>query len=108
MNHPIRSKTGHLNNRKNPRKRLLYPAWIDLGDPSSRLGCVIADISDIGAKLTISKPEDLPDNFGLSFAIGAETHRRCHIVWRSEVQVGVRFIRDVPPAPRAAKHSLDC
>ncbi len=51
--------------RKARRKPLHYPAWIDVGDGSALRDCLIYDISETGARLTIAGEEQVPDNFTL-------------------------------------------
>src|SRR5262245_37432012 len=93
--------------RRASRKRLAYPMWIDIGDGSPPRRCQLADISDRGARLTVSSPEELPDLFALLFTVTAETGRWCRISWRSDTQVGVQFLQK--PLPSASgQHTLEC
>lgn len=91
---PAVSSLDRADLRKVRRKQLHYPAWIDLGEASSRQFCAITDISTTGAKLTVSKSGELPDEFTLLLALPAKAQRRCRVTWRSDVQIGVRFLSE--------------
>jgi PilZ domain len=71
--------------RKSPRHEFQYPACIDLANGSQMRNCMIWDISENGARLTIAPPHDLPDEFVLVF------RRHCRVVRRSGGQLGVEF-----------------
>lgn len=58
---------------------------------STRVECVILDLSEGGAGLKIFEPEmELPQTFTLEISTGAT--RQCDIRWRSFDKVGVKFI----------------
>lgn len=79
--------------RKAPRKRLHYPAWIDVGNGATPLDCMIYDISETGARLTLASTEQAPDRFVLLLSIDGNTKRNCEISLRSGFNVGVKFLR---------------
>jgi hypothetical protein len=76
--------------RQSPRYDVQYLAQIDVGDNSAPLSCIICDISNSGAKLTIGTQHEVPDEFILLF------RRRCRVMRRSDGQVGVRFVQGNP------------
>jgi len=77
--------------RKSPRKTMRYGAWVQDGETTPR-SCVLADVSDTGARLEVESPDDIPEMFTLLLSGGRESpRRRCRVMWRSEDQVGVRF-----------------
>jgi PilZ domain len=79
------------NQRKAPRKSVNYPAWI-AADGGKKLGCLLSDISESGARIRYEQPETLPDNFVLLLGAGDNAPRRvCRVVWRADAQVGVQF-----------------
>jgi hypothetical protein len=51
---------------------------------------IVRDLSNLGACLQLASTVGLPDEFDLTFDTG-RTSRRCHIVWQSACNVGVRF-----------------
>jgi hypothetical protein len=54
------------------------------------------DISTGGARLAHSIMAELPDQLVLSFSKDGAVRRRCQIAWRTENQVGVRFLISEP------------
>ena len=75
------------NLRRSPRHEVQYLAHVDPGGDGSPFNCIICDLSSGGAKLTISAPHQVPDEFTLVF------RRRCRTVHRTEGQVGVQFVQ---------------
>jgi hypothetical protein len=76
--------------RRAPRRQLRYTAWIAL--PNNKLhGCVVADISDVGARLEVEHAQKAPASFYLLLSSRGRPKRRCRVVWRSKTQVGVEF-----------------
>ncbi|MBX9841157.1 MAG: PilZ domain-containing protein [Xanthobacteraceae bacterium] len=51
----------------------------------------IADISERGAKLVLSSPENLTQEFTLLLSPDGFIQRRCRSAWRSGDQIGVEF-----------------
>jgi hypothetical protein len=74
--------------RKAPRHELHFAAHIETGDQSPHLTCMIHDVSEGGARLTIGRRAEIPDVFTLVFS------RNCRVVRRSEDggQIGVEFL----------------
>src|SRR4051812_11305104 len=82
---PMRSEK-----RKKPRKALRYNAWLTFPGSKPR-GCMVADISETGARLDVDAPDDLPEILLLLLTGDGRARRKCRIVWRSEHQIGVQF-----------------
>ena len=81
--------TNHLgskNVRKSPRHALHFPVYIMAADPTWRHSCMLHDLSEGGARLTVGPRNDIPDNFTLVFS------RNCRVVRRTDGQIGVEFI----------------
>jgi hypothetical protein len=74
------------NRRQSPRYDVQYLAQIDFGSGDAPRSCIICDISNGGAKLTVGPQLEVPDEFTLWF------RRRCRVMRRSDGQVGVRFV----------------
>ena len=72
--------------RKSPRHEVHYVAQVDFGDNTPLLSCVIANISEIGAKLTIGPHHVVPEEFTLVY------RRRCRVVRREDGQIAVQFV----------------
>ena len=88
--------------RKAPRKPLHYPVWIDLGDGTCLRDGMVYDVSETGARLTLADDEQVPDSLVLLLSRNGSARRHCQIVWRSGINVGIKFV----PENDAIK--LDC
>jgi hypothetical protein len=80
--------------RKKPRRQFHYSASILIGDKTPPCPCSISDISASGARIILESARDLPERFFLLLNQSGEARRRCRIVWREGLMVGVEF----PPA----------
>ena len=77
--------------RKKPRRHFGYRAKIYKDKDSPAFACAISDISDGGARLNLKDEVDLPDSFFLLFTPSGSAHRRCHVIWRDGLTLGVKF-----------------
>lgn len=57
--------------------------------------CTVVDLSRSGAKLAVSNPLSVPDEFTLVLPDVPAGHRS-RIAWRSRSEVGVRFVQHKP------------
>ena len=64
--------------RKAPRHEIHFPAHIKVGEQLPVHACIIHDISEGGARLTIGFKKKIPDNVTLIFS------RECRVVRRAE------------------------
>jgi hypothetical protein len=55
--------------------------------------CMIKNISEGGARLHVGLLLDPPERFTLQVASVGNFRRECKLVWRSEFDVGVKFIQ---------------
>ena len=76
--------------RKSPRKPLRYTAWLSFPD-GKRRGCVVADISESGARVDVKAPDEVPEQLFLLLTGDGRTRRKGRVVWRSEHQIGIQF-----------------
>jgi len=76
--------------RKTRRHRLRREAWL-MPDGGQRCDCVITDISDRGAHISIPDSDAIPDSFMLLLAENGSTRRRCRVIWRKPREIGVKF-----------------
>jgi PilZ domain len=87
---PARGKRrGGIEERKDPRRTVHYPAHIHARDGTPPHRCTLFDVSQKGAKLIAQTIDDIPSEFVLLLG-GA--YRKCRVVWRKERQMGVQFI----------------
>jgi len=89
--------------RKNPRRLVSYPAFIDLGDGQPAIKCSLCDASQEGAQLAVANPEALPDEFVLALSSDGAARRRCRVTWRAEDSIGVEFLKDLKKSARAIR-----
>jgi len=54
--------------------------------------CVVWDESDTGMRLVVSTPDEIPDTFYVYPSLDSSSRRRCRVIWRSEMQIGVEFV----------------
>lgn len=80
-------------------------------DGSWQRDCVMEDISETGAKLSIEGPIDGLDlkEFFLLMSSSGLTYRRCEMAWSNGEQVGATFIRfeDKKKKARRAAQAAD-
>lgn len=84
--------------RKNMRRDFHYSA--KLVGPDTKWNAFIIDISDSGAQLEVLNPQEIPDQFSLLIGGQSAVNRVCHVVWRSDTRVGVKFVRQSEQATR--------
>jgi PilZ domain len=83
-------KLADAEQRQAPRLRSLIGARIVFNDGRSTADCLIRDLSQTGAKLTVSALIPLPDRFELIIPQKGIT-RRVRVAWRRAGEIGVRF-----------------
>jgi hypothetical protein len=54
------------------------------------VSCLVRNLSEHGAALDVISPRDIPDRFTLALPLEGTFHL-CHLIWRSEAQIGVTF-----------------
>ena len=94
------------NKRKAVRRAIRYTAWVVREGGNEPTGCVVADVSNTGARLRFEATDAIPDDFTLMLSRRGVPKRSCHVVWRTPTEIGAVFPpppetkRDIP-APRA-------
>ena len=83
-------KLADAEQRQAPRLRALIGARIMFNNGQATLDCLIRDVSETGAKLTVSALIPLPDRFDLIIPQKGVT-RRVRVAWRRATEIGVRF-----------------
>lgn len=76
--------------RTKPRRPVRYQAWLETASGASAQPCHFADVSEGGARLQIDGAKAVPTEVSLKVAEQSEG-RPCHVVWRSETEIGLRF-----------------
>ena len=93
--------------RKKPRRQFHYKASLHTGPKAEPLPCAVLDISESGARITLSVEDELPKRFMLVLTKNGQMHRWCRVVWREGSTVGIEFVsrpaadksRNAPPSP---------
>ena len=75
------------------RRSVRQPGWITLEGGFAVRTCVVENISDNGAKVTVEDSNTLPAKLRLAFSRDAQAGRPCEVVWRQGRTVGVKFVR---------------
>jgi hypothetical protein len=86
--------------RKNLRRSVTYPAFIDFGDGSPARECMLCDASQEGAQLQVAEPDSVPDEFTLALSSDGAARRKCRVAWRTTTQIGVKFVKESTRSPR--------
>jgi hypothetical protein len=58
------------------------------------LHCIVSDLSETGARMTLAKDSRLPEEFVLVLTADGRSRRRCRILRRDRLEVSVRFLPD--------------
>jgi hypothetical protein len=80
-----------FNRRRSARRAANQAAWIERVSTILER-CVVINVSDSGARLTIRDVYDLPESFALHMTRTSNAGRLCRIVWRRDHDVGVEFL----------------
>ena len=82
--------------RRAPRRKVSAAGYLYTGDGWPLGACRMKDVSRGGAKLAHSIAGDLPNEFLLALSKDGAVRRRCRVAWRTENQLGVRFLAIEP------------
>jgi len=82
--------------RKKTRRAFHYNAAIVTEAAQQPLLCSIADISESGARVVLESECELPQRFVLLLTRKGDARRRCRLVWRDGLTVGVAFPEPLP------------
>ena len=77
-----------LERRRAPRTQIFKSAQVTFN--VTLHGCIVRDISTLGARLAFISTAGIPDNLSLTFD-AAHTLRPCRVVWRTDRAMGVEF-----------------
>ena len=77
--------------RKEARRQLQSVAWMLLDKQTPPIKCTLADLSVSGACVVLQRTEDLPSEFILLLTENGAIWRKCRLVWRAGLRVGIEF-----------------
>ena len=78
--------------RRHPRKKINAVAFLYTAEGWPLGKCQIKDISTGGARLAHALSGEIPSEFLLSLSRDGKVRRRCEVRWRTEKELGVRFL----------------
>jgi hypothetical protein len=76
--------------RNASRHRTYKAARIAFRGGRAVITCLVRNLSDTGACLSVDSPLDIPDSFNLVFDSG-EPSRMSRVIWRKKTQIGIAF-----------------
>jgi PilZ domain-containing protein len=76
--------------RKSPRMHRLKEGRIYFNDKKSIMSCIVRDLSEGGARVTVSEPYLLPAEFEL--VIHGSPARPARKVWVKQNEMGIEFL----------------
>ncbi len=94
--------------RKQKRRMTGQRAWVDFGRGWRIQQCVVKDMSDRGACLTLAIPPQMPHEFLLHLSPDGSVSRRCLLRWRAGMEMGVQFTARITHGRRSDYAVLDC
>jgi len=77
--------------RRKPRRQFHHFAKIVTDGKEPPRPCTMSDVSHTGARLVLENNDELPEQFMLLLTRNGGTRRRCRVIWRAGVTVGVAF-----------------
>ena len=70
-----------INEKRQARRQpLRYTAWLAV-TAEQRIGCVVSDISETGARIDVQDTKVIPDHFVLMLSSSGTARRFCRVVW---------------------------
>jgi hypothetical protein len=82
--------------RRSPRERKDDVVRLEFEDGSPSIHGTLSDLSATGARLSLQADVAMPPTFTL--VLPPSTKRRCRLVWQSQQDIGVDFVRAGAPA----------
>jgi hypothetical protein len=78
---------------REPRRQLhKHPAWLMIGDETTRCDCTVLDVSPGGARITTDAAIDIKDRFVLALVPSHPKRQPCEVVWRRGNMFGIKFV----------------
>jgi hypothetical protein len=81
-----------IEQRRAIRDHVCFCAWIANDTDARYWECTVLDVSDTGARIVIPSPTRISKEFWLVLSKDGSRRRRCQLVWRSDSQIGLKYI----------------
>ena len=79
--------------QREPRRELRKrPTWMTVDNGTTKIECVVLDVSPGGAKIATDAALDVRDSFELALVPEHTTRQSCEVVWRRGKTYGVKFL----------------
>jgi hypothetical protein len=82
-----------MDERMERRIKVGRPGWLSSTKCAKLQECIVCDESTIGARLMIAVAAEISGGLYLYMSLDSTSPRHCRVVWRSNAQIGVKFIR---------------
>lgn len=69
--------------------------------------CVMVNVSAGGARLRQLESIEVPDKFALLLTSNGTVRRQCEVAWRSEKEIGVKFISAQSARDQTGQYKID-
>ena len=83
--------------RKSRRHGVIHTAWVRTATDPLPAVCVLWDVSDGGARLSVAQPGALPDTITIALKRDDAVGTVCRIAWRNRDQIGIEFVSNADP-----------
>jgi hypothetical protein len=78
-------------NQRQIARRTVFIKALLLREGKPNLPCTLVDISDVGARLMVENPSEVPERFAMVMTEQGVPRRECRLVWRGGNDIGVSF-----------------
>ena len=93
--------------RKSRRHGVIHTAWVRTATDPLPTVCVLWDVSEGGARLSVAQPEALPDTITITLKRDATAGTVCRIAWRNREQIGIEFVSNADQIHYLIKQTTD-
>ena len=78
--------------RLNARTQVRRAGWTARAKGEQLRECLVWDESPSGVRLIVDNPKEFPESFYIYLTLDFSSRRHCRVVWRSDRQLGVRYV----------------
>lgn len=83
--------------RKSHRHGVIHTAWVRIANDPLPTVCVLWDVSEGGARLSVANPAALPERLTITLKREDTIGTLCRVVWRDREHIGVQFVTGADP-----------
>jgi hypothetical protein len=82
----------HGRKSRDARRSFNAPGWISINGAFGVKKCTVMNMSTSGVEIRVDRPENIANNFNLSFSPTDRGGKRCEVVWRKASTMGAKFM----------------